>query len=174
MIMVIIFCGKACDRPHILGWASVRARGAVLTRDTHPKIYTVYVYPHCVFAKIYTVYIRTVYLPRYTLCISPLCICQDIHSVHPHYTTIHTQHCLKLKVICCVHVILMYTLCNAIPMCSVRGDGRVGSHTASARCAAVINSALWSPSFTSASDQSVLIDRGRILEIVRARWISQY
>ena len=66
MIMVIIFSGKACDRPHILGWASVRARGAVLTRDTHPKIYTVY--------------IPTVYLPRYTQCISPLCICQDIHS----------------------------------------------------------------------------------------------
>ena len=121
MIMVIIFSGKACDRPHILGWASVRARGAVLTQDTHPKIYTVY--------------IPTVYLPRYTQCISALCICQDIHcvyphcvfakiytavhcvfakihSVHPHYTTIHTQHCLKLKVICCVHVILMYTLCN--------------------------------------------------------------
>ena len=38
----------------------------------------------------------------------------------------------------------------------------------------VINSALWPPSLTGAADQSVLIDRGRILEIVRAPLISQY
>ena len=170
--MVIIFSGKACDRPHILGWASVRARGAVLTRDTHPKIYTVY--------------IPTVYLLRYTQCTSPLCICQDIHSCtlcicqdtqctstlynHTHSTLLKTESYMLCA--CYPYVYLMQYQCA--PICSVRGDGRVGSHTASARCAAGINSALWSPSFTSASDQSVLIDRGRILEIVRARWISQY
>ena len=41
-----------------------------------------------------------------------------------------------------------------------------GSHTASTCCEAVINSALWQPSLSQPADQSVLIDRGRILEIV--------